>query len=385
MKILLLNNLFPPFARGGAEAVAARFAQAAQAAGHEVAVVSSRPWGQAEPAAGGLRVHWLAGFAGSYYHLSKLPYILRPLWHAGNLLAGRRKFLKILEQERPDLVISHNLAGLGLGVARACRQLKIKHWHTLHDVQLLHPSGLVFYGQEGRLDTIRARLYQAVARRQLAGAAGVISPSTWLLQEHLRRGFFAGARPAVLPNPMPTVSAQPASEGGPELRLAYLGQLEPHKDVVTLVKAVTGLSKAPLRLSLIGQGSQAEALKRLAGNDRRVSFLGRLENDQALARLAQADLLVLPSVCHENSPTVIYEAFAAGVPVLAARVGGIGELLDQDERFLFTPGSVKELQEKLLWAVAHKDELAGWQAPARGRLAGWQAEKYCQAVLAATA
>jgi glycosyltransferase involved in cell wall biosynthesis len=58
---------------------------------------------------------------------------------------------------------------------------------------------------------------------------------------------------------------------------------------------------------------------------------------------AICDAVVVPSLCYENSPTVIYESFLAGVPVVASNIGGVGELVkDGENGFLVTPGKRDE-------------------------------------------
>jgi teichuronic acid biosynthesis glycosyltransferase TuaC len=76
--------------------------------------------------------------------------------------------------------------------------------------------------------------------------------------------------------------------------------------------------------------------------------------------LAAADLLILPSYA-EGLPTVLVEAGACGTPVLATRVGGIPELLQQDRGRLIEPGSAPALREAILDVLA-RPEVARQQA-----------------------
>jgi glycosyltransferase involved in cell wall biosynthesis len=63
--------------------------------------------------------------------------------------------------------------------------------------------------------------------------------------------------------------------------------------------------------------------------------------------LGRARALVLPSIWYEGAPRIIVEAFAAGVPVLASRIGGIPESVDHEvSGFLVSPGAREE------WAAA---------------------------------
>ena len=75
---------------------------------------------------------------------------MRLIWHLGQFAQPFRnnQLKKILQTEKPDLIISHNLLGLGWRLPIIIKRLKITHHHVLHDIQLLHPSGLLMISQE---------------------------------------------------------------------------------------------------------------------------------------------------------------------------------------------------------------------------------------------
>jgi glycosyltransferase involved in cell wall biosynthesis len=79
----------------------------------------------------------------------------------------------------------------------------------------------------------------------------------------------------------------------------------------------------------------------------RVVLLGRLDEEQTLARIAASDVLVLPSFM-EGLPIVLMEAMALGVPVIATRVAGVPELIsDEQQGLLFCPADWGELAERM--------------------------------------
>jgi glycosyltransferase involved in cell wall biosynthesis len=242
----------------------------------------------------------------------------------------------------------------------AISSLGIKHYHTLHDIQLLHPSGLMFFGQEQKIDSLFAKGYQLINRRLFNACDKVIAPSAWLLQEHLMRDFFKRSQTLILPNPLSTelTSAVRTSTRQPRqsFRFLYVGLLAPHKGVESLVNAFIK-SGLKAELILIGEGSLHKEMAELAKTMDNLKVLGRLNNAEVIRYMAETDCLVVPSLCYENSPTVIYEAQAAGLPVLAASIGGIPELLNEDDRLLFKPGDLQELAQKLTWAATSPTEL----------------------------
>ena len=119
----------------------------------------------------------------------------------------------------------------------------------------------------------------------------------------------------------------------PPLRVAFLGRLDRTKGVDILVRAVRAVPELNLSLDIYGiaQGAGGEAyavsLRELAGGDRRITFRPPVDASQVVETLRGYDLLAVPSQWLETGPMVVLEAFAAGVPVLGSRLGGLAELV----------------------------------------------------------
>ena len=138
--------------------------------------------------------------------------------------------------------------------------------------------------------------------------------------------------------------------------LICVGRLSPEKGQAGLLRAFAQLRERheDVRLRLVGDGPDRNALEALAaelGLTDRLTFLGRLNENDTLAEIAESDLLVLPSFM-EGLPIVLMEAMALGVPVVASRVAGIPELVeDESAGLLFAPsdwGGLARCIERLL-------------------------------------
>jgi glycosyltransferase involved in cell wall biosynthesis len=361
MKICLINNLYAPFARGGAETAVEGYAKLLAAAGHEIFIITTLPRDKTAPASSD-KIFYLGGMSSVYFHLGRLPVFLRFIWQLANLfnLVGYFRIKKILAKEKPDLVMTHNLMGVGFLTPLAIKRLKIRHFHFLHDIQLLHPSGLLIYGKEKLIESLGAKIYQSAAGRLFGSPEKIISPSAWLLGEHVSRGYFKTSEKLVLPNPFPdsglTTKDSPTNSEKKNFGFIYVGQIENHKGVLFLAETFAGLNSASAELTIIGDGSQTEALKKITGANQNIRFLGRIKREEVLAAMSQADCLVVPSLCYENSPSVIFEAFMVGLPVIASSLGGISELIN-DRNFLFKPADSQDLQNKLVWAINQSGQL----------------------------
>lgn len=151
----------------------------------------------------------------------------------------------------------------------------------------------------------------------------------------------------------------------------YYGRLSEEKGLLTLMKAMEGVSESRLRIA--GEGPYRPALEAYAGERGldRVEFVGALGGDALKAMVTGAQFVVVPSEWYENSPLVIYESFSMGKPVVGARIGGISELIEHGvDGFLFEAGNVQELRKRINHLVKHTKECSKM-----GRAARRKAEK----------
>jgi len=134
-----------------------------------------------------------------------------------------------------------------------------------------------------------------------------------------------------------------ASPGAGDYAL-YVGRLGAEKGVGTLLDAWAELPDVPLKIA--GDGPQADLVRKHLSKQphANVEWLGRISRNTVWALLRQARFLVFPSDCYETFGIAIVEAFACGVPVIAARHGAMAELVADDVTgFLFAPGDAFDL------------------------------------------
>jgi glycosyltransferase involved in cell wall biosynthesis len=363
MKIALLHNLYGELSRGGGENFVQAQAAQLRSQGQEVFIITTtnkKPQPNSPTTASdGTKIYQVYSH---FYNLGRHSLLYRAIWQFGNLfsLTKFQQIKTILTAERPDLVITHNLMGLGYLTPIAIRQQKIRHEHFLHDIQLLHPSGLLLLGQENKLNSLAARLYQAITKKLLGSPSLVSSPSNWLLQLHLQRDFFDQSKTQVCPwsetnNPAKatTTTINPNNQPNPErqaqdqtINLLFVGQIEIHKGLLFLIKTLSALPDSNFNLNIIGEGSQLARARQLAHSHKNIHFLGRRDNSEVLNLMSKSDYLVMPSLCYENSPRVIFEAQQLNLPVLAARIGGIPEMLTERD-IAFRTGDENDLLAKL--------------------------------------
>jgi glycosyltransferase involved in cell wall biosynthesis len=152
-------------------------------------------------------------------------------------------------------------------------------------------------------------------------------------------------------------TAGAGTSGGP-LRLGYFGRIDPTKGVHVLIEALSLIPDAPVRLDIHGvvqPGAEHRlaTLRAQATGDPRIRFNDPLPMEAVPGAMAAYDVIAVPSRWLETGPLVVLEAFAAGVPVLGSRLGGIAELVRDGGDGLLLPvadsqawaGAIRRLAE----------------------------------------
>jgi glycosyltransferase involved in cell wall biosynthesis len=202
--------------------------------------------------------------------------------------------------------------------------------------------------------TILHRLLRRATRRILAGASHVTANSESLRE--LAHGSFPEIPIEAITNGVCIDTFRPHESRGSNVppRLLCVARLVPRKGLADLIAAVARPGLPACTLTIVGEGrlrSRLESLARSLGIADRVVFAGQLQGDALSSCYRAADCFVLPSLAESFSMSLL-EAMASGLPVVAARTGGIPELVaDGVNGRLFTPGDVRDLADGLAWML----------------------------------
>lgn len=174
------------------------------------------------------------------------------------------------------------------------------------------------------------------------------------LSETMRAKLIEGGLPAdriaVKTNFLPT---DPGPKTGREAYALFVGRLEAEKGLETLLEAWRLLPDVPLRIYGMGPleaWCRAELDKLGRSN---IEFVGHRPHDEIIDAMNDASLLVFPSRWYEGCPMTMLEAMARGLPIVASRLGGMAELVsDEETGLLFEPSASSELASRVasLWA-----------------------------------
>jgi glycosyltransferase involved in cell wall biosynthesis len=298
-----------------------------------------------------------------------------------------RELRKILARESPDVAHFHNTFPLiSPSAYYACRAAGVAVVQTLHNYRLLCPGGNLFRNGGTCEECISHSLVRSIAhgcyrdsRIASAAVAGMLTLHgflrTWAEQvdlflvcsEFARRKFvdagFDEARIRVKPN---FIASDPGARFARGKIALYIGRLSEEKGPQLLPRSWSTLSQA-IPLEILGDGPLRASLQQDCARLRSqtVHFSGWLSPSAAMERLRAAKFLIVPSTCYEGFPLAVAEAYACGVPVIAAGHGGLAEIVrDGCTGLHFTPGDAEDLAAKVEWAWTHPHEMEtmGWAA-----------------------
>jgi glycosyltransferase involved in cell wall biosynthesis len=364
MKVLLVSHGYPPTGVAGVERLSAQTAEALGKRGHEVTVLTRQPSEQPTTLKVQREVRWgveVLSIVGGGSSFERFP---------GREPALERVFEQMLTKVDPDVVLVTHLLHHSPGYVSVAHRFGVPVVLELHDffmvcprVHLRRRSGELCGGPEAGSacarhcfgdqpdPLLRWSLRAESFAQALREADSVTAPSRFVAEGFgsLREG---GSPIEVVPNAVAPLGPVLRSEPGPSapLRLASIGVTVEHKGFQTVVEALRMASIPNSEYTIFGVALPPlsrqlhEAAADVSGLNLRL-FNGFSPHHLPVL-LADADAVVVPSIVPETYSIVAREAFACGVPVIAAAIGALPEAIREgDNGWLFEPGDAAALAE----------------------------------------
>jgi glycosyltransferase involved in cell wall biosynthesis len=388
-KIILCSNAYPPYFIGGAELIVHQHAKILKKLNHDVIIFSGQ-----------------LNNSGKRYSIKHDTFegipVFRVCLHSRDFSSDffsfthkevENLFDNVLEDFSPDIVHFHNIIGLSAGLIQVAKQRKIKTVLTLHDYWgICHKNTLINYdgsicekpfdcekcqqfisGQ--RWENIPTHMRRGFISSQLHMVDTFISPSNYLANMYVKAGL-NGTNMNVIPNGIDVERFSMVSRGsdGDSVRYSFIGYLGKHKGLDTIIEALPLLKKRDqVLVNIVGYGEhkpQLEALLKRNRCDDIVRFWGPIDNNRIEDVYRETDVLILPSIWPENNPVSITEAMASGIPVIASRIGGIPEIVDDGKTgYLFEAGNAHDLAKKMSEFFSDRTKLTAFGENASKKIA----------------
>lgn len=362
-RILIVNKFF--YKRGGDCIYAMNLARLLKQQNHKVAIFAMQfpentnsGWDEYYP----FEVSFSGGIKSKVLAASRL------MGFAG----VKSSFLKLLDDFKPDVVHLNNIHSyLSPIVAKLAHDRGIKVVWTLHDYKLMCPaysclrngkvcelcflnplSVLTKKCMKGSLIASTLAYIEAIRwnRRQIEAYVDTfICPSSFIAQK-LKQGGYDENKINVLcnfveSNKYGNTNSQKLETR--ELAYCYIGRLSEEKGVNQLLDVALLL---PYKLYIAGDGPLKDSFEKKYACEK-IIFLGKLETKGVGKLLRKVQFSVIPSIWYENNPLSVIESLCMGTPVLGANIGGISELINNENGLLFTPNDLKDLRNKIIYLL----------------------------------
>lgn len=291
---------------------------------------------------------------------------------------ARNKFARLIDRVQPDVIHLQNIHGhITPSVIFEAKKRGLPVVWTLHDYKLICPNTHLLLDATGQICGAcgMGKYYQPIFKRCKKGSLLAslmasleayahrwmrvcdrvdyfLAPSNFLAGKLIDRGF---DRQKVIHLPLFLLEDQFEPHYENQGYFLYLGKIDPIKGITTLVKAARQVPEA--RIILAGSVEDEVKNQLLGDLPDNVKYLGMKRGDELKALLYSAKAVVLPSIWYENQPFAILEAFAAGKPVITSSLGGMQELIGENEHgLLISPGDAQELARAMRWVQDHSEE-----------------------------
>jgi glycosyltransferase involved in cell wall biosynthesis len=389
MKILQVAHYFTLYGMGGSEVYTYSLANALSRE-HDVRLFFTMPDD------GGTEKILEGNYKGiPYWALKKNPEIYDKPFHEYSRWV-EEAFAKVINEFKPDVIHFQHLVNLSLTLPLLAKKASIPCCFTLHDFWLLCPrtnflnlemelcnsfslaqcvdctrNQIGYYPlfSEGllpvrlvkrnvkRLVNLKKRitaylslgLWRAYWVRKIFKAVDVfIAPSQFLQKRFIMHGLSPQKILFIRHGFEKKMFEGIKKTSSPILRFAFIGTMRVHKGIHILIDAFNRIT-GPHELKMYGRISPAvkEELSKKIKNPH-IQIMGELKEDDKQRAFSDMDVLILPSICYENCPIVINEAFIAKIPIITSNIGGMAELVSDSEGGLTFPvGDAEMLAVKI--------------------------------------
>ncbi|MBV1776598.1 glycosyltransferase family 4 protein [Burkholderiaceae bacterium DAT-1] len=285
---------------------------------------------------------------------------------------------------KPDIIHAHNTFPLiSPSIYWLAHKSNIPIVQTLHNFRLLCPQAIFL--REGKIceDCLGRSPWRGAMRGCYRNSVAQSTVLTAMLEIHRTLGtyhekvdqyialsdfskskYIAGGLPekkiSVKPNFAPDLNVNGNSTD--KVGFLFVGRLSIEKGISVLRDAAVQCADSLFKVA--GSGPEDQQLSGIAN----IKRLGNLSAQEVRFSMQQSKMLILPSICYENMPMTILEAYASAVPVIASRLGALADLVqDGVTGLLFEPNNPNDLVKKIIWANENPDAVSEMGRNARLR------------------
>lgn len=368
MKILLVNKFH--YLKGGSEKYYFDLAKLLQEHGHEVAFFSMKDEKNIQTGC-------------KEYFVENSDMNSKNIFKALDIIYSRKNkkaMEKALDDFKPDIVHLNNFQRqLSASIINPIKKRNIPIVFTAHDLQAICPAIVMLDSQrqicekclngkyincaknkciknsglKSILGTVEAKYYK-YKKIYINKIDKIITPSEFykfkLIQDGIPENNIETIHNFI---DMDNYNVEVEDDG----YAFYFGRLIKEKGIFTLLEAFKGLKDK--KLLIAGDGPDLEKIKEYLNKNKmkeNVKLLGYIDSDKVKEYVRKSRFIIVPSIWYENCPYSVLETLAIGKPIIGSNLGGIPELVKNNESgLIYTYNKPKELQEKMKTLFENKE------------------------------
>lgn len=368
MKILLVNKFH--YLKGGSEKYYFDLAKLLQEHGHEVAFFSMQDEKNIKTGC-------------KEYFVENSDMNSKNIFKALDVIYSRKNkkaMEKALDDFKPDIVHLNNFQRqLSASIIKPIKKRNIPIVFTAHDLQAICPAIVMLdskrqicekclngkylncvknrcvknSGLKSILGTVEAKYYK-LKKIYINKIDKIITPSEFyklkLIQDGIPENNIEAIHNFI---DMDNYNVEVEDDG----YAFYFGRLIKEKGIFTLLEAFKGLKDK--KLLIAGDGPDLEKIKEYLNKNNmqeNIKLLGYIDSDKVKEYVRKSRFIVVPSIWYENCPYSVLETLAIGKPIIGSNLGGIPELVKNNESgLIYTYNKPKELQEKMRVLFENKE------------------------------
>lgn len=348
----MFNTLYAPYKIGGAELSVQTLAEGFVSRGHNVGVVTL---GEKDEivVVNGVRI-WRLKIYNSFWPFDNVRKggFDKLRWHINDVYnkSYKNQFQRIINAFSPDIIHTNNLAGLSVFIWDLANKNQIRIVHTLRDYYLQCVRTTKFKNNKVCSNSCLECGVLSYSKKRFSKYVDVVvGLSNYILEDHLEKGYFPNAEQVVIFNgfklpPEDEKSESISASMENYIRFGYIGRMDISKGINLLVDSLKELKVLKnWELSIAGNSKLETQIDFERKLGERVKFLGYVDPEMFFNKI---DVIVVPSIWNEPFGRVVIEGLIHKKIVIGSKRGGIPQLLNFDNDFLFEP-TISDLKKLL--------------------------------------
>lgn len=285
---------------------------------------------------------------------------------------NKKRMKEALEDFKPDIVHLNNFQRqLSASIIDAIKEKNIPIVFTAHDVQAICPAITMMDNEKNICEKCMGGKYLNCIKKKCNKGSTLKSIIGALEGEYYRLKNIYKKKIDYIITPSEFYKKKLEQDGIPETRIQhihnfvdikqyeieildegyalYFGRLSEEKGILNLIKAFAKLESGMLYIA--GEGPEKEKIEEIISNNNlqdRVKLLGFLKAEQMKEKIRKCKFVIVPSIWYENCPYSVMETLAIGKPVIGANIGGIPELVkDNESGLIYEYNNIDDLKSKM--------------------------------------